>query len=129
MAAWGRVRYQVGNGVKHLLFVYGSLRPGETYHQLLTGARHLGRYRTEPSYTMHDLGEYPGVVEGGHHAIVGDVFAVDAATLARVDDYEGYPHEYTRRLLATPYGNAWIYLYCRDCADAAVITSGEWRRE
>jgi gamma-glutamylcyclotransferase (GGCT)/AIG2-like uncharacterized protein YtfP len=115
--------------VKHLLFVYGSLRPGEAHHQLLTGARLLGRHRTEPSYTMHDLGEYPGVVGGGHHAIVGDVFAVDAATLARVDEYEGYPHEYTRRLLATPYGDAWIYLYCRDCGDAVVITSGEWCSE
>lgn len=113
--------------MKHLLFVYGSLRLGEAHHQLLTGARYLGRHRTEPCFTMHDLGEYPGVVEHGHYAIVGEVFAVDAATLARVDDYEGYPHEYTRRLIATPFGSAWIYLYCRDCGGAVVISSGDWR--
>jgi gamma-glutamylaminecyclotransferase len=107
--------------------VYGSLRPGDARHRLLMGADYLGRHHTEPRFTMYDLGEYPGVVEGGHQAIVGDVFAVDAATLARVDDYEGYPHEYTRRLIATPYGSAWIYLYCRDCAAASVIASGEWR--
>lgn len=112
--------------MKHLLFVYGSLRPGGTQHQLLTGARYLGRHRTEPCFTMHDLGEYPAVVEPGHHAIVGDIFVVDAATLARVDDYEGYPHEYTRRLIATPFGSAWIYLYCPDCAGVGVIGSGDW---
>lgn len=112
--------------MKHLLFVYGSLRPGATHHQLLTGARYLGRHRTEPCFTMHDMGEYPAVVECGHQAIVGDIFVVDAATLARVDDYEGYPHEYRRRLIATPFGSAWIYLYSRDCARAGVIGSGDW---
>jgi gamma-glutamylaminecyclotransferase len=113
--------------VKHLLFVYGSLRPGAAYHELLAGARYLGRHRTEPRFTMYDLGEYPGVVEHGQHAIVGDVFAVDAVTLARIDEYEGYPYEYTRRLVTTPFGSAWIYLYCRDCAGTVVIASGEWR--
>lgn len=112
--------------MKQLLFVYGSLRPGEARHQLLTGARYLGRHRSEPCFTMHDLGEYPAVVERGHNAIVGDVFAVDTATLARVDKYEGYPYEYTRRLITTPFGSAWIYLYRRDCTRAAVIASGDW---
>ena len=113
--------------MEHLLFVYGSLRPGAAHHPLLAGARYLGRHRTEPRFTMHDLGEYPGVVERGHHAIVGDIFAVDGVTLTRVDDYEGYPLEYTRRLIATPFGDAWIYLYCGECAGAIVIASGDWR--
>lgn len=112
--------------MKHLLFVYGSLRPGEARHRLLAGARYLGPHRTESCYTMYDLGEYPGVVERGHHAIVGDLYDVDTATLARVDEYEGHPHEYTRRLLATPFGGAWIYLYRRDCPGAVVIASGDW---
>ena len=116
----------MGKDVGHLLFVYGSLRPGETHHRLLADARYLGRHCTEPHFTMHDLGEYPAVVERGHHAIVGDVFIVDAATLVRVDDYEGYPHEYTRRLITTPFGSAWMYLYRRECAGAVVISSGDW---
>ncbi len=115
--------------MKHLLFVYGSLRPGEARHRLLTGARYLGPHRTGCCYTMYDLGEYPGVVEGGHHAIAGDLYDVDAATLVRIDEYEGYPHEYTRRLIATPFGDAWIYLYRRDCPGAGVIASGDWCRK
>jgi gamma-glutamylaminecyclotransferase len=115
--------------VRHLLFVYGSLRPGETRHQLLADARYLGPHRTEPCYSMHHLGEYPGVVEHGHHGIVGDIYEVDTITLARVDEYEGYPHEYTRRPIATPFGSAWIYLYRRDCAAAAIIASGDWCRK
>ena len=75
---------------------------------------------------MLDLGTYPGVIEGGRTAIVGDVLAVNMSLLARLDTFEEHPHEYTRTLIATPFGKAWMYIYRRRPGDAAVVTSGDW---
>ena len=112
--------------MRQLVFVYGSLRPGEVYHHLLAGAKHLGSHRTEPRYTMLDLGAYPAVIKGGRTAIVGDVLAVDAALLARLDVFEEHPHEYARTLIATPFGKAWMYLYRRPARSATHVVSGDW---
>lgn len=93
---------------------------------MLAGAQHLGRHRTEPRYTMFDLGPYPGVIEGGRTGIVGDVMAVSTRLLATLDRFEEHPHEYVRTLIATPFGRAWIYLYRRQPPDATVVRSGDW---
>ncbi|MFQ5934944.1 MAG: gamma-glutamylcyclotransferase [Acidiferrobacterales bacterium] len=112
--------------MKQLVFVYGTLRPGERYHYMLTESEYLGRHRTHPRYTMLDLGAFPGIIDGGCTAIVGDVFAVDPRTLTRLDEFEDYPREYARDRIATAYGEAWIYLYRPRPARARVITSGDW---
>lgn len=109
-----------------LVFVYGTLRQGEANHGFLRGAKYLGMHRTERRYTMHDLGAYPAIVEGGATAVIGEVYAVDNKMLARLDRLEDYPEEYSRGRVKTPFGWAWIYLYYGAPKNGAAIASGDW---
>lgn len=110
------------------LFVYGTLRRGECNHTLLGAAPFLGPCRTAGRYTLFNLGRYPAAMVGGRTAIVGEVYALNKALLARLDRLEDYPREYIRACIATPYGPAWIYLYRWPPApETPVIFSGDWR--
>ncbi len=108
------------------VFVYGTLRRGQRYHRLLEGARFLGMHRTADRYTMVHLGAYPGVIGGGRQAIVGEVYQIDPAMLARLDRLEDCPREYRRQLIVTPYGYAWIYLFRGRPGSRPQIPSGDW---
>jgi gamma-glutamylaminecyclotransferase len=108
------------------VFVYGTLRKDQVNHYLLEGAGFLGFYTTAPIYKMFDLGAYPGVTKGGRTAIQGEVYAVDTRIMADLDQLEGYPIDYTRAHIPTPWGRAWIYLYRRSLRDRNAIPSGVW---
>ncbi len=108
------------------VFVYGSLRRGQSNHSLLDGASFLGVCRTAPRYTMWNLGAYPGVVPGGRDAIVGEVYRIDKRTLARLDELEAYPVLYTRERISTPFGPAWMYIYQGSNRGGTRIASGDW---
>lgn len=110
------------NGAQRV-FVYGTLRRHGNHHHLLGKARFLGDYVTPPGYTMVDLGDYPAVVAGGRYQVTGEVYRITQRVLARLDEYEDYPREYTRRKIATAYGPSWIYLRVRPG-----IVSGYTRR-
>lgn len=72
------------------VFVYGTLREGGPYHQLLGGAPCVGRVRTQPVYSLVSFGWYPGVVAGGQTAVLGELYTIeDPDQLARLDEYEG----------------------------------------
>jgi gamma-glutamylcyclotransferase (GGCT)/AIG2-like uncharacterized protein YtfP len=66
------------------IFVYGSLLSGQPNHRVLARAALVVEAVTEPRFALHDLGAFPGMVAGGEHAIAGEVYAVDADTLAAV---------------------------------------------
>lgn len=103
------------------VFVYGTLKRGLSNARYLAGQRFLGEARTQPIYRMVSLGSYPGLfrsTENGR-SIVGEVWEVDAACLARLDvleDLEG--GEYTREPaeLQAPFdeGVVEIYLFAHD---------------
>ncbi len=112
----------------HRIFVYGSLRRGESHAHLLKDAKYLGPHVTEPRYTLCDLGEYPAAVSWGVTAIHGEVYDVDDATLRVLDEYEEFPAVYNRRLISTPYGGAWIYLVMAPPAVTCIIVHGDWCR-
>jgi gamma-glutamylcyclotransferase (GGCT)/AIG2-like uncharacterized protein YtfP len=113
--------------MEHRVFVYGTLLRGEVNHHLLEGARCCGPHRTEPRFTLFALGAYPGVVDGGNTAVVGEVYVVNEIQLLRLDRLEDYPRLYDRRLIATPYGRAWLYLYRGRVRDRHAIRGGDWR--
>ncbi len=113
--------------MKHLVFVYGSLRRGERHAHLLAGERYIGAHKTEPRYTMFSLGDWPAIMVGGDVAIVGDVFRVDRPELGHLDEFERLPHLFVRHRIPTPYGQAWVYVFRRRPADAIIIPSGDWR--
>jgi gamma-glutamylcyclotransferase (GGCT)/AIG2-like uncharacterized protein YtfP len=109
-----------------LVFVYGTLRKGEVNHHLLSDADYCGLHLTRPRYRMLHLGTYPGVVAGGSTAIEGEIYRVGTKGLVKLDRLEAYPRLYTRNLIPTDWGRAWIYLYrgSRDCR--SLIPSGIW---
>lgn len=80
------------------LFVYGTLQRGCRNHTLLAGQTFFGEARTEPRYRLLDLGEYPGLIEAENgESVVGEVYAVEAETLATLDQFEDVPCLFVRR--------------------------------
>jgi gamma-glutamylaminecyclotransferase len=118
----------------HLVFVYGTLLHGQVNHPLMAGATYLGPYRTAPRFGLYNLGTYPGLTWGGGTAVTGDVYRVDGRTFRRIDRLEEHSRLYRRRLLATPYGRAWVYLWRGPTPDQDPATtlrprhipSGDW---
>lgn len=113
----------------HRLFVYGTLQEGCGNHRYLAGARLLRRARTRPEYTLVSLGGFPGLLDGGGTAVVGEVYAVDDRMLAAIDRLEGHPHFYervsvrlARRLRAEGY-----VLRSGAKERYPLIGSGDWR--
>ncbi len=112
------------------VFVYGTLLAGEPNHHLLANAKLVGKARTEPAFELRDLGAFPGLVRGGEHDVVGEVYAVDAETLAALDWFEGHPRFYRRRRIALSDG-VYIETYLLTPAEVAgrpIIISGNWRQ-
>ena len=75
----------------HLIFVYGTLKQGGSNHRFLAGQRLVGPARTTPEYRLHLLDGYPGMVRAadGGRSIAGELWEVDAACLAALDELEG----------------------------------------
>ncbi len=71
------------------LFVYGSLRSGAAYNDLMGEAVPLGPARTAAEYTLLRMSWFPGLLDAGTTVVVGELYDVDEATLGRLDDYEG----------------------------------------
>lgn len=74
-----------------LVFVYGTLKRGGRNHRCLAGQQFLGEARTAPGYMLYSLGDYPGMVRSADtsHDVTGEVWEVDAACLAQLDELEG----------------------------------------
>lgn len=102
------------------LFVYGTLMRGECRHGALAGQKFLGDAKTAPRYRLYDVGTYPALVKSpGGLAIEGELWSVDDACLARLDDVEGVPKGlYVRRpiKLQPPFegtaAQAYFFLKC-----------------
>ncbi|WP_117235809.1 gamma-glutamylcyclotransferase family protein [Vibrio maerlii] len=109
----------------HIVFVYGTLRQGESNHHYLRESEYLGRFETTSDYALYDLGEYPGLIKG-HQTVVGEVYRITAEVLNQLDILEDIPNEYRREKIDTPYGSAWIYLYQQSIQHDEEIVSGDW---
>lgn len=81
------------------LFIYGTLKRGGRNHALLAGQTFLGEAHTPPGYTLYALGDYPGLVPAAsdRQGVKGELWAVDDATLARLDEFEGVAEGLYRR--------------------------------
>jgi gamma-glutamylaminecyclotransferase len=114
---------------QHLMFTYGTLLKGEVNHHLLAQARFVAEARTEPCFELFDLGPFPAMSAGGETAVLGEVYAVDEATLARLDRLEGHPSFYQRTQIRLEGGQE-VETYLMDRArmrGRAPIASGDWR--
>jgi gamma-glutamylcyclotransferase (GGCT)/AIG2-like uncharacterized protein YtfP/cation transport regulator ChaC len=73
----------------HKLFVYGTLRGGESNHGLL-GAPHCVSLLAQVSGFMVDTGfGYPAMIEGSGK-VCGEIYEIDEETLLRIDALEAY---------------------------------------
>ena len=116
-----------------LLFVYGTLKRGCSNHHFLAGQKYVGAARTVPGFRLYDLGGYPGLITKAddREGVVGEIWAVDAATLQRLDQLEGLEAGHYRRAvvpLLPPFAGQGIesYLYnrsVRNCRDLG----GVWK--
>jgi gamma-glutamylaminecyclotransferase len=116
------------------VFVYGSLRHGESNHRVLEGATRIGAARTTARFTLYDLGPFPGMVDAGAGVTEGEIYEVDDETLARLDALEGHPSFY-RRTAITLADGAEVETYLLTPAQVEgrpIVASGDWsahRRE
>ena len=83
-----------------LIFVYGTLKRGGRNHHYMAGQQFRGEARTSPGYTLFSLGDYPGMVRSADatNQVDGEVWAVDSAGLARLDELEGLAEQLYARV-------------------------------
>lgn len=108
------------------IIVYGSLRRKQGNSHWMTNAQWLGDHQIE-GYVLYNLGLYPGVIPG-EGQVYGEVYRIDASTLAELDALRTRGDEYKRQLISTPYGSAWLYVYQRSVAGRQRIMNGDWVR-
>jgi gamma-glutamylaminecyclotransferase len=103
------------------IFVYGTLQRAGSNHGQLAGQRWLAAARTRQLYRLYDLDGYPGMIAaapGAGLSIPGEVWAVDAACLARLDQFEGVDQGLYQRAVVQLEGpperaGVLTYLYLR----------------
>lgn len=130
-----------------LLAVYGSLVPGgRTWDAFLEHAHTKGEpdiaTRMEVvgsgtvSGTLHDLGAYPGIVQGRDTVTVTLVRIASEADLALLDEYEEFEpaspqtSEYVREFwpVCVEGGSigAWVYVYRYPVPEDRIVEHGDW---
>lgn len=87
--------------MKHLLFVYGTLKKGHTRQKYLLNERYLGIGTLAPSHRMVQISGYPALIppkEGEEGSCVkGELYEVDDACMAELDKVEGVAHGVFKR--------------------------------
>ena len=114
------------------LFVYGSLREGESRNYVFRNADYKGVFETIPKYTMYNLGSFPCITFGGKTKITGDVYEVDDYEIEICDMIESHPDYYTRmpiELLDKSIKAQAYFMVDRDFSTYKPITHGNWLRE
>ncbi|MFN8499308.1 MAG: gamma-glutamylcyclotransferase family protein [Anaerolineae bacterium] len=121
------------------LFVYGTLRPGESaFRRIALFVKDIAR-AVLAGADLYDLGAYPMALPGDG-VVVGELLTLHAETyvyaLHRLDHYEGYDAQrdgglYLRRRVtvttAAESVAAWTYFGTPDAAaDGRRIPSGDW---
>lgn len=108
------------------IIVYGSLRRNQGNSHWMTEAQWLGDHVLD-GYELYDLGYYPAVTPG-EGCVYCEVYRINSAILAELDDLKKNGVEYKRQLVQTPYGSAWMYLYLLPIDGLPRIESGDWLR-
>ncbi len=120
------------------LFVYGTLKAGFCRAPILEAYQPLQIEPASVQGRLVDLGAYPGLVQGGSSAVVGELwsFAELDALLQEVDEVEDFlgwedleGSMYVRTIATASLGGssrpAWTYVYRG--ADGTAIDDGIWR--
>jgi gamma-glutamylaminecyclotransferase len=101
------------------LFVYGTLKRGQSRNRYLAGQQFVGAASTRATYRLFNVGEYPALVRHQDgRSIEGELWQVDEACLRALDRVEGCDEGlYAREVveLLPPYNGhrAVTYVYAR----------------
>jgi gamma-glutamylaminecyclotransferase len=116
-----------------LVFVYGTLKRGGSNHGHLANQSFRGEARTTPGFRLVDLGAYPGLISypEDDHGVTGEVWWVDNAALARLDELEGINEGLYRREpipLQPPFVDKTVhtYFYAWSTTGRPHIPGGTW---
>jgi len=113
------------------IFVYGSLMRGEFNHYLLKNNKFLGAGRTKGEYYFYDLGGFPGIVESGKTAVLGEIYEADCSTIVKLDILESHPQFYRRSRIELEDGQE-VQTYILDKGYARgvpLIINGDWKNK
>jgi gamma-glutamylcyclotransferase (GGCT)/AIG2-like uncharacterized protein YtfP len=118
------------------VFVYETLLRGNGNHDyFLADAPCLGEARLT-GYALYDLGSYPGIVPEPGGTVLGELYEVDAPTLARLNRLEDEGHLYALQtaVVALPDGSradAGIYVYLHEVVGCPRVDVADqpWRQE
>lgn len=110
------------------LFVYGTLRTSERANDLLgEDAQLLRPAKTLPIYSLYQIDWYPGLVENGRTAVVGELWEINSSEWSRLDEYEGVPEDYIRKIIELSDGShAQAYIFIGPIGTAKLIAEGDW---
>ena len=116
-----------------LIFVYGTLKRNGCNHRHLSAQKFLGEARTVAGFRLFEAGGFPGMVASpsDREGVTGEVWSVDAASLAHLDDFEGvaeglYVRSRISLLPSFAPQNVDAYFYARSVAGRSEIGS-VWR--
>jgi gamma-glutamylcyclotransferase (GGCT)/AIG2-like uncharacterized protein YtfP len=114
---------------KSRLFVYDSLLVGEPEHDHLAGAELTGTAETEPRFTLVELQGFGALVPGGTDRVRGEIYLVDARTLARLDALRRVPmlFQRTRIVLADGSQAETFLMPAGDVRGCRRLHRGDWR--
>ena len=99
----------------HNVFVYGTLmqKAGtiRSLNKFGSDAEFVSDTMTSSSsFDMLDLGHFPGVIDSlSGNRVAGELWRVTADVFQQLDIIEGYPDFYTRKMVPTDHGIAWMY--------------------
>lgn len=91
--------------MSHLVFVYGTLKSGQSRESVLINQKYIGVARTTESYALFDLIGFPGLVHAKPNIaparkIYGEIYEINEECLARLDQIEGVEYGlYSRELI------------------------------
>ena len=116
---------------QHVVFVYGTLRIGQEFHDFMGGRTPRFTAYTLPEFDLVSLGSYPAILPDGQTSVKGEVYEVDDPTLGALDELEEHPQVYTRKLITVTHdgqsSQVWAYLLPRDRFEGGPqIPEGDW---
>jgi len=106
------------------VFVYGSLRYEMNNHRCLE--KSLFSHSTiVHNFDMFSLGAYP-FISDGNGSVVVELYYVNDETFKKLDDLEGYPRFYNRKVVEAKDGSkGWIY-FINNKDGREKVDGGDW---
>lgn len=105
----------------NLVFVYGTLMQKADTVRSLDKFGESAEYvcntvTSSKQFDMLNLGHFPGVIDSASgHRVAGELWRVTDRVFKELDIIEGYPDFYTRKMVPTEHGIAWMYYLPENC--------------